>query len=238
MTILSVKEIRELLPKRTPVSLEKRDGKEVLRVRFPKGSAAPSCGPPEGGMTCYLTPKGFPCKGASISYRIFFDEKFEWNKGGKVAFGLFVGEEGASGGRHKEDAASARIMWRPDGDAECYVYKPKGLKQDPAYDKLPNLTKNGEYGDSIWRGSFKFKKGAWNDVDLDIKLNDIGKNNGLLSLKINGKQMKYERMGWRSDKDIEVSGINSACFFGGNDKSWASRVDTFVDLTDVEYACN
>lgn len=215
------------------VSLAKRDGKDVLLVKFPKGSAAPH-GSPKGGFVAYHPCDGFPAKWASIAFDIFIDSKFEWNKGGKLPWGFYMGERGASGGRHSADGGTVRIMWRRDGAAEAYLYLPKGTKQSPELDKEPGIVRDANFGMSLWRGSFKLERGACNKIALSVGLNDVGKQNGSISLTINGKTETFNKLMWRTQDTMLISGLMGAAFFGGNDSSWASPVNTFIEVSDVD----
>lgn len=215
------------------VCLAKRDGKDVLRVSFPKGSAAPH-GAIKGGFVAYHPCAGFPAHSATIAFSVYIDDKFDFNKGGKIPWGFYTGTKGASGGRHTEDGGTVRLMWRRNGEAEAYLYFPKGTRQVPELDKEPGVVKDADYGMSLWRGSFSFVKGQTNKVSLTLTLNDVGKQNGELSLTINGKKQSFNKFMWRKDDDLLITGIMGAAFFGGSDKSWASPVDTFLDIGDIE----
>jgi hypothetical protein len=52
-------------------------------------------------------------------------------------------------------------------------------------------------------------------------LNDIGANNGLLSIAINNVSMSYGDMIWR-EENLMINGLMMHTFFGGNDPSWAT----------------
>lgn len=218
------------------VCLTQRDGKAVLHVTFPKGSAAPH-GDIKGGFVAYHTCSGFPARAATIAFSVFIDDKFEWNKGGKLPWGFYLGKPGASGGRHSALGGTVRLMWRRNGDAEAYLYFPDDTKQSAALDKEPGVVKDDDFGMSLWRGCFQFHKGTENAVSLKLVLNDPGKQNGSLTLTINGKTQSFDKFMWRTNEKITISGLMGAAFFGGNDSSWATPVDTFMDLSDVSFSC-
>jgi polysaccharide lyase-like protein len=204
-----------------------------LKVNYPKGSASPGVGP-AGGFTMYAKPACFPCNEARVDFEVFFPADFPWNKGGKLGFGLFINQPGASGGHHPKDgSASLRVMWRPGGEAEAYVYRPSGVPQHPAYKKIPGLQLNDEYGDSLFRGTLSFTAGKWNKVSLNMKLNSLDTTrrpvpDGKLALTVNGKTMAYDKMVWREREGIQCSGVQGGSFFGGSNKSWATPKDIYV----------
>jgi len=203
-----------------------------LKVNYPKGSASPGIGA-ASGFTMYAKPTCFPCNEAKLEYEVFFPADFPWTKGGKLGFGLFIGQPGASGGHHPKDgSASLRVMWRTNGLAELYLYRPNGVAQHPAYKKIPGLEVNDQYGDSLFRGSLQFVAGKWNKVALGLKLNTLdaaGKPvpDGGLFLTVNGKTMAYDKMVWR-ERTLKIDGLTGSSFFGGSNASWATPRNTFV----------
>ena len=174
-------------------------------------------------------------------YDVFLDPNFPFKKGVKLGPGFFFGDPGASGGHHEKDTASFRVMWRDASAREAYVYRPASVKQDPTYRKLPGLTINDRYGDSIFRGSFRFNAGTWNSLKLEAALNSLDSKgkpvaDGLMSLTINGVCKRSERMILRADKSVRISGICGASFFAGSDKLWATPIDTYVIHKDLKIA--
>jgi hypothetical protein len=210
-----------------------------VAVHYKAGSAAPGVGK-DGGFILYAAPRDvFPRDHCVLSYDVFFDARFQFNKGGKLGFGLFFGEPGASGGHHDKDTASFRVMWREGGAGEAYVYRPAGVKQDPAYSKLPGLVVNDTYGDSVFRGSFRFNPGTWNSLRLEAAVNTLDSKkkpvaDGKLALTINGVTKSYDRMIWRTDPAVRISGICGASFFGGSNISWATPINTYVVHKDLK----
>jgi hypothetical protein len=84
----------------------------VLKVNYPRGSFKPSS-EPEGGIGFYASPSTITPSDINLKlkYKLYFDSSFDPQLGGKLP-GLFMGPPGASGGRHSNDNASCRIMWR------------------------------------------------------------------------------------------------------------------------------
>lgn len=197
----------------------------VLKVKYPKNSFKPS-GKIVGGIGFYASPtSGFPCKKLKFTYELYFNDNFNPVKGGKLP-GLFIGAPGASGGRHSDSQASCRLMWRNDLQGEAYVYMP--CKQVDEYKKIQNAVYNPAFGDSLWRGLFKFEKKKWNKVEMVLTLNDSKSNaNGRLDLTINNVTKSFDKFLW-SITDSVIAGITTDTFFGGGDDSWATPVDTSI----------
>jgi hypothetical protein len=196
--------------------------KNILSVTYPAGSYKPSASIP-GGLGFYASPhKYFPSDAVTLQYLVKFSDNFEWVKGGKLP-GLYLGKQGASGGRFSTEAASVRIMWRRGGEAEAYVYLPEDTVQPPAYSQTTDIIYNKGKGDSLWRGRFKLDKTNWNQISIVIKPN-------LLIVSINNVQKSTE-INW---SNLVAAGIIFDTFFGGNDATWATPVTTKSYFKDLQ----
>jgi hypothetical protein len=197
----------------------------VLKVKYPKNSFKPS-GKIPGGIGFYASPVTvFPGRKVRFSYELYFDDNFDPVKGGKLP-GLFIGSPGASGGKHENSKSSCRLMWRKDMQGEAYVYMP--CKQVDEYQKIPSSVYNPAFGDSLWRGLFKFEHKKWNTVNMLLTLNDDAKTaNGKLELTINGVTQHFDKFLW-SVTDSVLAGITTDTFFGGGDDSFATPHDTSI----------
>lgn len=208
----------------------------TLKVFYPSGSYSPSKFP-QGGIGFYASPLDvFPCEKIIMSYEVKFDDTFNPVFGGKLP-GLFLSEstnindmQEASGGKHSDNSASLRIAWRKDFKGEAYVYIPKNQTED--YKKLQNYVENEKYGDSLWRGLFKFKKNEWNKVMIKLKVNKFDKNgkpvnNGILEVNINGVMYRFDKLIWRTNENVKITAILFSTFFGGSTEKYATPVDTW-----------
>lgn len=199
----------------------------VLRVRYPAGSYNPSASP-IGGTGFYATPIDLSkAKTVALEFQVFFPTGFNFVKGGKLP-GLYGGGESCSGGRAAKSCFSTRYMFRAGGAGELYLYVDQA-KQVQGLCLLPPLTIcNPSFGISLARGSFTFKTGVWNTMTQIINLNTPGKADGSLEVLHEGKSvMKFDQVHWRSEANIGFSGIDFATFFGGSDKTWATKIVSF-----------
>jgi len=99
----------------------------VLSILYPEGSyrQTPMLNVPTGGLTVYPSLSTLEESGdvshALLSYKMAFQEGFQWNKGGKLP-GLWSGQDTkeCSGGNQSDgdDCWSVRLMWRADGAGE------------------------------------------------------------------------------------------------------------------------
>jgi chitosanase len=208
-------------------------GEKVLKVNYPKGSFKPSS-EPKGGIGFYACPKPiFPQSDfITLSYDLYFDDNFDPVKGGKLP-GIFIGEPGASGGRHSNNQASARIMWRKadrnEIEGEIYMYISDN--QDSSYKNIPGLIENSTFGDSLWRGILRFQRKKWNRVVITVKLNTFNGNkankDGIIMVSTNNITQRFDKLVY-TDQKVNIEGITTDTFFGGGDSSFATPFDTSI----------
>lgn len=210
---------------------------EVLYVVYKQDSGAPHLGI-SGGYVFHSIPDKFPSRNVQLKYNIRFDPEFDWVKGGKIGLGLNIGNYGSTGGNHPNNSASIRLMWRKNGDAELYIYLDPSITQDSSYDLIENLVVNKDYGDSWWRGIFKWKKQVWNSVTISAKMNSFSNNlpnkDGVVRLTINNTTKTFSKVILSKYPDTKITGILGSTFFGGSDSSWATPKDTFTELTNCQ----
>lgn len=212
---------------------------DTLRVYYPKGSYSPSR-TPQGGIGFFASPKDyFPSEEVELRYEVYFNETFNPVYGGKLP-GLFMGVgdnyTGASGGKESNKSASIRMAWRKNLIGEAYVYVPrKGVNGD--LQSIQGFVENGRYGDSLWRGEFKFERRVWNNVRIRVKLNDVKlgvEANGELEVDVNGVIRKYDKIVWRTMQDVYLNAIIFETFFGGSTIKYATPVDTYTYFRNVQ----
>ncbi|KAK7471369.1 hypothetical protein BaRGS_00035975 [Batillaria attramentaria] len=195
---------------------------KVLRVFYQKGHYVSVHS--HRGAQFYGRPT-HPRNSMTLSYDLFFSPGFDFVKGGKLP-GLFGGGTTCSGGRHSDDCFSTRLMWRTNGDGEVYGYIPE--EQVSGFCNEQDIHCNAAYGNSIGRGSWRFKAGVWQNVAQRVELNTPGQTNGKLKVWYNG-HLVLERndINFRN-KDLQLEGIFFSTFFGGSDPSWAPTADCYT----------
>lgn len=190
---------------------------DEIKVGFKKGEY----GGPKG-LRIRIRPLYFPVMASTLSYKLYLPEDFEVIKGGKLP--------GFSGACGCHDGFCTRIMWRRHLDTEIYCHGPK---QDEDYYKNSFIF-NPKYGDSIGRGKAKLTTG-WNTVSLSIRLNDIGKSNGVMRMNINGTMYSFEQYRFRECEHIKIDTVLLVMFYGGSNTSWAPTKDTYAIFKDIKY---
>eukprot|EP00753_Platysulcus_tardus_P009270 PLAT192.1.p1 GENE.PLAT192.1~~PLAT192.1.p1 ORF type:complete len:405 (-),score=-20.81 PLAT192.1:387-1502(-) len=221
------------------------DSGTAMQAHYPKGSYIPSKNP-RGGLSFYASGPSdvdlTTAKEATLSYRVYFPDGFEFVKGGKLP-GLYGGNSASgaiscSGGSRSDECMSARFMWRTGGAGEMYTYLPPSFKaNDAVCGVAPKSECNPTYGASVARGSFTFATGAWTTIGERVRLNDAGQENGELELFANGESMfKVGGLVLRNSDAGRLRGIMMQTFFGGSTPDWASPKDQDVYFADFSVA--
>ncbi|KAG8861227.1 hypothetical protein FRB96_003177 [Tulasnella sp. 330] len=232
-------------------------GKTAIKAHMAKGSLDPGT-LPAGGFSFYTPGPPRVVEGSSgretalvdltkgtemtFSYSIYFEVGYAFNLGGKLP-GLYGGttEDIAatcSGGRHDPRCFSARLMWRPEGAGELYLYIPPGLNSnDEKCGKTANRRCETAYGASVGRGTWTWKTGVWQTVSQRILLNTPGKGDGEAQVYIDGRSvLKVKGITWRSERTSVVRGAQMQIFFGGHEDEWRSPKDQDVHFADLSAA--
>ncbi len=193
--------------------------KDYLQVSYPKGSASPSTttkyGAPKGGAGFYAQYRMAPSDRLHMRYYLRFADNFDFVKGGKLP-GLYGGT-GNSGGNIPDgtDGFSSRIMWRENGEGEVYAY-------------LPAST---DFGTSLGRGCFMFERGKWYSIEQELSLNKPGSSDGYVNIWVDGKPKFHAgNLNFRTTDALKINGVFFDTFFGGDDTSWVTPVDTHIDF--------
>lgn len=195
------------------------------------------------GTTFHAKPDGFPTTECEITYRVHFNDEWEWKEGGKMP-GIFIGPPGAAGGNWMPDSGSARVCFKQGGAGIAYTYIPlqvcDGKDDREKLDAVEGpefaaAVQHTEKGTHVWRdGVGSLKRGQWNDIRLRVKLNDPNKKNGLLELEINGSKRSLPLM-WRTSPSVQIEGISFASFFGGSSKSASAPENAVARFKDFAY---
>ncbi|KAH7106758.1 hypothetical protein BKA62DRAFT_215197 [Auriculariales sp. MPI-PUGE-AT-0066] len=163
----------------------------LIQLKYPAGSINPGSHAVRGGAGFYSLP--VPVAGAlphatktTFAYSVYFPPDFDWVKGGKLP-GLYGGHETCSGGNDAMSCFSTRLMWRPNGEGELYLYAPRDRQSSSVCSTAPVSLCDTSYGMSIGRGAFSFPRGGWTRVSQTVSLNTPGTADGSFTLNVNGR---------------------------------------------------
>ncbi|MDA3892699.1 MAG: Ig-like domain-containing protein [Salinivirgaceae bacterium] len=199
----------------------------VLDVKYPKGGVKTA----NSGMHTKVTfQDGQEHDELYMSYSIYFPANFEFRAGGKLP-GLAYQTEDRN--------MSLRLMWRYNGLVEYYVhYNTEPSREDfKASINWSLINPNDEPDGQPQPDQVKFKKGAWNHVELYYKLNTPGQNDGIMRGWLDGKLAiditdhgDYRQPG---EGDIKMNIIYLSTFFGGTDETFQPQKDEYAYFDDI-----
>lgn len=233
-------------------------GKLAYEALYKKGEIHPK----GSSLNADLVPKEFfPSEQVRFSFKIMFDENFPWGSdrkkvGGKI-IGFFIGQGKASGGNYTKTASTFRLTWSFNGGVGPYLYPQvknphvKGgsggkdiswadLDQSKEVQAVSYVAAGihmfyPKKKENIENWDLKFKKGVWNDVEMYIKLNTPGKQDGILSLTINGVNKRLDSVRYRND-NAKIERVEISTFFGGGTKDYAPPADTRAWYADFAFS--
>lgn len=161
-----------------------------------------------------------------VSFTIRFHSAFDWSRGGKLGFGLLIGD-GNTGGDPGWDGngGSFRLMWY-NNNGRIYFH-PYVYHRDQA----------GNYGDNFgvsYPSSGSLAKSQTYNVTLYAKSNTGSNTNGRARLIINGTTVLDRAMRWTTnDSKRLIRNISFHTFRGGSQSYWMSSTVGYVYYDDL-----
>jgi hypothetical protein len=187
---------------------------KVLRIAYPQGGV----GPEQTGSQFVLNLS--PGDEYELSYKVMFEEGFDFRLGGKLP-GLTSGGEKYTGGHHptKGEGWSARFMWREGGTAELYLYY---------------VDNKDEWGDQLPFESVVLKTGKWYEFRQRIKLNAPDGKAGRIQAWLDGeKVLDLKDLRLRIGNQGYVDSFYFSTFHGGQTPEWAPSTNSFARFDDI-----
>ena len=226
----------------------RKEGKQAYQVTLKKGGRGP------GASNCgiYIKPKGvFPATEARWKFKLWFDPAFPWlntpthRVGGKLG-GFVMGHGACSGGNYSATGASYRLVFAENQGARGYLYPQlkkahaggnptwQQLDQSPEFQKLADVCAGVHMFAPKHTPLLHFKMGQWNEVEMYMKLNTPGKQDGIAELIINGKRQRWDFVRFRHTPNVLIESIHIQPFFGGGDLTYAPPQDMHLWYADFE----
>ena len=186
---------------------------KFLRISYPEGGV----GPQETGSHFVL--KLPPADEYELSYKVMFEEGFDFCLGGKLP-SLTSGGEKFTGGIHptKGEGWSARFMWREGGTAELYLYY---------------VDNKSEWGDQHSFEGMVLTPGKWHEFRQRIKLNSPEGHDGTIKAWLDGKKVvDLKNLRLRIGEQGEIDALYFSTFHGGQTPEWAPANNSFARFDD------
>lgn len=210
-----------ILPGTKNIEIVLFENEHVIKLNLTKSKAGPFTG-------CnWKIPFPEQVESAALSYKVFFQDGFDFVKGGKLP-GL-AGGTGNTGGLVPNgfDGWSVRFMFKEHGSLCAYLYSAK---------------MEGQFGDKKFlkhdESLIYLKTGTWNTITLTLTMNTPDKEDGIITCKVNGTDaIALNSVFFRKTPDLKIDHMLFSCFMGGVDASYAPKQDQFLLFKDfkVEY---
>ncbi|MDC9594987.1 polysaccharide lyase [Xenorhabdus sp. IM139775] len=187
------------------------DKNKVLELTYLANTVGSEAG------TSFNAPVHGEHKALWLQYRMMFSKEFMWVNGGKLP--------GLAGGDHPSgcidndnfDGFSSRLMWRKAGELFGYFYYPE---------------KNERCGDYI-KLETSLKKNTWYTLTQYVKLNNIGKHDGIYIQYIDNQEVfSTDSLKLRNKTNVFIDAIKWSSFFGGSTLDWAPPVEQYAYFDD------
>lgn len=216
------------------------DNENVLEVTCLKAEVGPQNG---GASWRYRLPKTFD--ELTVEYKIRVSENFDPKRGGKLPG--FGGGSNPKGGASTEEADgfSARVMWRELGVLEQYVYSmerspDKNWGENYLWSNTEN--KNQKITSDMWTSLKKHEEGRvylipgeWHTIKTYVKMNTFDKKDGKVITWLDGKEVLNIDLQFRKNNSFGIDSLNFACYFGGDDETWAPDKDEKIYFKDFVF---
>ncbi|XP_067675676.1 uncharacterized protein [Haliotis asinina] len=164
----------------------------------------------------------------TLSYKVRFDDNFDFAYGGKLP-GLYGGGVNCTaGGDPGKDCFTSRFIWRTGGMGGVALYTT--AQQTPGFCATEGVECNDAWGHRLGSGSFQFQTGIWYTIQQTVLLNTPGQADGYVRIVVGGvgKVFDVRNVVIRESLDVKVDGILFSNYFGGTSSCSGSPVDTYA----------
>lgn len=171
-----------------------------------------------------------PAAEYKVTYDVMFPADFEWGRGGKVGFGLRLGD-GNTGCDKADDGngGSARIMWYTSDNGETR-FKPYLYYFDMPDDCGDNLVSSAAYPTS---GSIE--KAKWYTIEMRVKSNLADQTDGHIEITIDGHTVLDSPIRWTNNNPKRlINRLAFSTFRGGSQEHWKVDKDTYIHFDNLK----
>ncbi|RYE01322.1 MAG: hypothetical protein EOP50_02200 [Sphingobacteriales bacterium] len=163
-----------------------------------------------------------------LTYDIMFASDFDFSNGGKVGFGMLIGD-GQTGSQTGTDGngGSFRLGWGKSSTG-AIVLKPN------VYYKDQTNTGGNDLGKMYPSNGTSLQKNTWYKVNMVVKSNTGTSTNGLIQLTVNGVSVLNQSIRWTTNDAKRF--VNNVCFEtfrSGPDATYQSTTDGNILFDNV-----
>lgn len=171
-----------------------------------------------------------PSPEVRISYDVLFPDDFIWGRGGKVGFGLRIGD-GNTGCDKADDGngGSARIMWYTS-DNGVTKFKPYLYYVD-----MPGECGDNLDGESAYPAEGSIQKEKWYTIEMRVKSNLSELADGHIEILIDGQSVLDSPIRWTTNNTKRlINRLAFSTFRGGSQEHWKVDQDTQIYFDNLK----
>lgn len=164
-----------------------------------------------------------------VEFKAKFHSQFDWSKGGKLGFGLRIGE-GNTGCDKADDGngGSARMMWYTSGNGDVK------LKPYLYYKDMPDECGSGF--NTAYPSNGSIEKGIWYTIKIYVKSNTGTNTDGRVKFSVDGNTVLDRAIRWTTnDSKRLINKLSFATFRGGSTPDWQSDTDGYIYFDDLKW---
>lgn len=164
-----------------------------------------------------------------LNYDVKFDKDFDFGKGGKVGFGLRVGD-GNTGCDKANDGngGSARVMWYTSGGTtkfKPYMY----------YYDMPENCGDNMVSDAFYPKEGSIEKGKWYKIKIYVKSNNGDQKDGKIEVSIDGTMVLDQPIRWTANNAKRfINKLSNDTFRGGSGDDWKTDNIGYIYLNNLK----
>ena len=157
-----------------------------------------------------------------LDFDVRYHSQFDWSRGGKVGFGLAIGD-GNTGGDPGWDGngGTLRMMWYQNDAGRVYFQPYVYYKDQP-----------GEFGNDFGKTyptSGSLNKGQTYHIHMYVKSNTGSSANGHAQILVDGNTLLDTDIRWTTnDAKRLIKLLTFHTFRGGSQTYWQSAVDSYI----------
>ncbi len=203
-------------------------GNKSLVVKYPDGLS-------NTGKSQWKAPLGGSYDELYFSYKIRFDDNFDFVRGGKLP-GL-CGGECNSGGDPPDgtDGWSARMMWRTNGSSGSPTNGDKANIVQYLYypDQPGTFAEDMRWDDTTPTDWKSFDSDVWYQLQHRIVMNTPGSSDGIIQAWLDGEMvLDRQDIRFRTTSALKIDTLYFSTFFGGSSSQWETTKDEFAYYDD------
>ncbi|MGS2738449.1 polysaccharide lyase [Sinomicrobium sp. M5D2P17] len=166
--------------------------------------------------------------GYEVSYQLRFHSAFDWSRGGKLGFGLLIGDRNTGCDRPTDgNGGSARLMWYNDYNRvyfRPYLY----------YRDQPEQC--GDHFGLSYPSSGSISRGTWYTVVIRVESNTGSSANGRARITVNNTTLLDENVRWTTnDSKRLINALSFHTFRGGSQSYWESDSVGYIYYDNVSW---